>query len=90
MKIRPEHYAHLRNALAPFAAEIPTIRAGILAEGKAKDVEMRLRWDLTYRANLTSWICKNIYDYCDDTHVDTALRAIMREIEVTPAPEPCS
>lgn len=89
MKIRPEHYAYLRDALAPLAPEIPERRAAITAEGRAHDVEKRLRWDLLYAARLTPWICDTLYVYeVNDEHIDTALRAILKEIEVAPAAEP--
>ena len=31
---------------------------------------------------LTPWICDNLYSYLDDSHVDTALRAIVRELDL--------
>ena len=36
----------------------------------------RYRWDLLYGAKLSHWICENVYDYLDDSHIDTAVRAI--------------
>ncbi len=85
MKINAEHYSHMRNAIARIATpeKIAAHRQFIVNEGKAKDVEKRLRWDLSYYAGLTPYICDNVYAYADDSHVDTALRAIVREL--TPA-----
>jgi len=81
MKIRPAHYAFIRNAFATVPAEtITKHRAFIVKEGKAKDIEKRLRWDLAYSLNLSTWLCSNVYDYADDSHIDTALRSIMREL----------
>jgi hypothetical protein len=80
MKITPTHYAHLKNAIAPFASVIDAMRADILAAGKAKDPEKRLRWDLTYKADLSNWICANLYGYLDDSHIDTALKKIVAEL----------
>lgn len=81
MKIQPEHYAYIRDALAALGAEtVNTTREFIAQEGKAKNPEMRLRWDLSYRANLSRWFCDNVYSYANDDHIDTALRAIMREL----------
>lgn len=80
MKIKPKHYAYLKAKLAPFAGEIEKRRAAIIQEGRAKDVEKRLRWDLMYAAGLTGWLCDEIYKYADDTHFDTALRKAMSEI----------
>ena len=80
MKITPEHYAHMKTAIAPFASVIDAMRADILATGKAKDPEKRLRWDLTYKADLTKWICANLYSYADDSHIDTVLKKIVSEL----------
>lgn len=51
-------------------------------EGKAKDIEKRLRWDLSYAAGLTTFFCDNIYKYADDTHIDTALRSVMKQLNI--------
>ena len=83
MKIKPEHYAYIKSAVAlNFTAEyVASRRAAIVAQGKAKDVEMRLRWDLTYLApGLSQWLSDNVYPYANDNHIDTALRSIMREL----------
>ena len=87
MKIQPAHYAHIKTAIGE-TLELATAngyslaihRDNIVAEGKAKDVEKRLRWDLAYSANLSKWLCDNVYSYADDSHIDTALRSIMREL----------
>jgi hypothetical protein len=80
MKIQPAHYAFMKAAIGAFTSEdVASRRQAIVAEGKAKDVATRLRWDLSYAANLTPFICKHVYPYADDSHVDTALRQIMRE-----------
>ena len=81
MKIQPAHYAYMKQAIENFSAKwVEAHRAEIIREGKARDVEMRLRWDLSYRANLSQWLSNNVYTYANDTHVDTALRSIMREL----------
>lgn len=49
--------------------------------GVGKDTAKRHRWDLCYAARLSPWICANIYSYADDTHIDTALRSIVSELE---------
>lgn len=82
MKIETEAYEHMKRQIALIgAAKIKAHRQFVINEGKAKDVEKRLRWDLSYYAQLTPFICDEIYPKgCDDSHVDTALRQIMREI----------
>ena len=82
MKIETEAYEHMKRQIALIgAAKIKAHRQFVINEGKAKDVEKRLRWDLSYYAQLTPFICKEIYSKgCDDRHVDTALRQIMRDL----------
>ena len=82
MKITPTHYQHMKAAIAAIAtpAKVAAHRQFILNEGKSKDVEKRLRWDMSYYSGLTPYICDNVYSYADDTHVDTALRQIMLEV----------
>lgn len=82
MKIKPEHYTHMRDTIrAAFTPEqVQAHRDAIISEGKAKDVEKRVRWDLSHAAKLTPWVCANLYSYMDDSHIDTALRAIVREV----------
>ena len=82
MKISPNHYQHMKAAIAAIATpvKIAAHRKFIVNEGKAQDVEKRLRWDMSYYSGLTPYICDNVYSYADDTHVDTALRQIMREL----------
>lgn len=82
MKIKPEHFEKLKSELATFSKEkIAAHRKFIINEGKSKDVEKRLRWDLLYYRNLSAWVCDNIYPYADDSHLDTALRQIMKGLE---------
>lgn len=80
MKMKLEHYYYLKNAMAINAQYIPQYKAHIAAEGKAKDPEKRLRWDLAYLSGLTPWICENLYPYLNDQHIDTALRSIVKEL----------
>jgi hypothetical protein len=81
MKITKEHFAYMKAAIEPLADGIPSLRQAIIIEGRAKDVEMRLRWDMVYKARLNPWICDNLYSYMNNDDIDTALRTIMREIE---------
>lgn len=81
MKIKPGHYAHIVSAFRPFADKIPAHREALKSDSRVKDLEKRLRWDVSYAAKLTPWICAELYPYLDDNHVDTAFKAAMREIE---------
>jgi len=80
MKIKPEHYEYMKAAIGRLSSDIPRQRDFIQREGKAKDPDKRLRWDMLYLAGLTNWICTYLYPYANDDHIDTALRSIMKEI----------
>lgn len=84
MKIRPEHYEHMKAAIAPLMHLVPAHREFVIAEGKARDVEKRIRWDLCYKAGLSSWMSSTLYGYVHDSHIDTALRNIVAELQVAP------
>ena len=87
MKVRPEHYLHMRDAILAISDRIPEMRAAISRDPRVKDAEMRLRWDCFSAAGLTGWACRSVYSYADDTHIDTALRGIMREVGARARPE---
>lgn len=80
MKILPEHYQYMKAAIVKIATpeKLAAHRQFIMNEGKSGDIEKRLRWDLSYYAGLTPWICANVYKYANDTHIDTALKAIVK------------
>jgi len=80
MKIKPEHYDYMRRAIAALPAEtIESIRRNAATDPRVRDLNMRVRWDVSYAAGLGRWLCDNVYPYADDTHVDTVLRRIVRE-----------
>lgn len=71
MKIKQEHIKYIQTAIckdgsAPYLQEY--ISNGLTAK--------RWRWDLLNRANISKWICENIYPYANDDHIDSALRHI--------------
>ena len=72
MKIKPEHLEYMRKAIAA-NSKAPT-RATYKAEGLSA---MRWRWGIASQSGLIPFICKELYEYLDDTHVDTALRHIL-------------
>lgn len=88
MKIKPEHYSVLLESIRPLADKLPAHREFIRKEGKSKDVEMRLRWDALWASKIDGkascfWISNVLYkDGLNDSHIDSALRAVMRELKV--------
>ena len=83
MKIKKEHLDAIDLAIGTMSADkIEKHRAFITAEGKAKDIEKRLRWDLLSATLGSGWICREIYPYANDEHLDTALRNAMGKIKL--------
>lgn len=76
MKIHGDHLAHLRATIEPL--DTKERRAAYVAAGLS---DKRYRWDLTYAAGLTPWICDTLYPYCNDDHIDTALRRIVPPLD---------
>lgn len=85
-KIKPEHLAQLRAGILALVNDKPEAvrlhHETIKSDARVRDVALRFRWDLLNAAKLTELLCREIYGYANDTHVDTALRAIMKEIQV--------
>lgn len=85
MKIKKEHYEHMENAIKEtikkhggMAFLISQYETGQFVNAeKTKDLSKRFRWDLFHAAGLTKYACDVLYNYMDDTHIDTALRAIV-------------
>ncbi len=72
----------MKAAIVALGADaIAAHRESIRHEKSVRDLAMRLRWDLLYIAVPVRWICDNLYPYLDDSHIDTALRAIMGEVQ---------
>lgn len=72
MKIKAEHLEHLKKVLKPL--DTTEWRAKCRELGHTN---MRYRWDLTYHAKLSRWICDNLYAYLNDEHIDSALRSFI-------------
>lgn len=80
MKIKPEHYQHMLEAIRPLAPRLAEHREKLKGDPRVKDIEKRVRWDAFNAAGLTRWSCDTLYPYLNDDHIDTALRTIMKEI----------
>lgn len=82
MKMIPEHYAVIKKAMQEKAFLLPAIKLSINGGKRPKDMEMRIRWDLFNATELLKWQCDVLYGYLDDTHIDTALKSIMKELNL--------
>lgn len=80
MKIRPEHVAHIRAAVAKFDTDFH--RSRYVAAGLS---DKRFQWDCLHAAGLTPWVCSTLYQYLNDDHIDAALRAVIKPLQREPA-----
>ena len=78
MKVKPEHYEYMRDAMA---LALDSLSSEHVSRFRANFSEKRFRWDLARGANLIRFMTCYLYEYCNDTHIDTALRAIIRELD---------
>lgn len=82
MKVRPDHYQKmLENLRAVDKATIIQHARVVLHSGKFKDYQKCMRWHMVRLACLTPFIADTLYQYCNDDHIDTALRQAMLELE---------
>ena len=81
MKINPQDYDDLKTAIVDIVGnrKVADIWANYQANGLS---EMRFRWDLVWSVpNIVRHpIFDRMYKYAHDSHVDTALRRIVKEI----------
>ena len=78
MKIEKPHYDRMRDAVFSVLPCMPTAQEYV-DQGIGKDPGIRHRWDALYKAGLGTFLHENVYPYADDSHIDTALRAIVAE-----------
>ena len=75
MKIQPEHFQHMKDAIESTMQRVP------VEQYKAANPtfsDKRIRWDYWRASGLLTWTCDTLYKYMNDEHIDTALRAIVK------------
>lgn len=77
MKIKPEHYEHMRAAIAPI--DTNETRAAYIAAGRNTT---QYQWDLLCAAKLMPWLCDTLYPYLNDSHIQTALNKIVAPLSI--------
>ena len=82
MKITATHYKVLENGIkekhTDMLANHTQDYTKYLAAGYS---DKRIGWDLLHAAKLTPFVCDTLYKYLNDTHIDTAVLAIMKTIK---------
>lgn len=75
MKIKPEHYETLKENAIPF---LNSYNFTLYREKGLS--HKRFRWDACcYMPGMINFICETLYEYLDDTHIDSAFRKITRD-----------
>ena len=82
MKMKPEHFNYILNKIKQLNMNIKSHREFLIKEDKAKDIEKRLRWDLFWAAGLHTYTRDILYKYINDDHIDTALKNVVRKLEM--------
>ena len=82
MRMPLDLYEELENKILALDWDIAAYRQRLIKEGRSRDVEKRLRWDMMWAAVSSTWVCDNIYKQgMHDSHIDTALKKIVRSME---------
>jgi hypothetical protein len=84
MKISTEHYEKLSTVINEVLSVhngdgelVACYESGKFARAdKVKDLQKRFCFDVLYGSGLQSFVCKELYEYLDDTHIYTALKSI--------------
>lgn len=81
MRIKPEHFEHMKREIDRVIAANPSIvqdyaRGNFPRSDRTRDLQKRFCWDLLYTAGLLSFVCKTLYTYMHDEHIYTALLRI--------------
>lgn len=80
MKIKPEHYEKLEQAMKLIMEKHPAKEYR-----DAGHSEKSYRWDVLRATGLMRWVCDTLYPYANDDHIDTALRRITKASQRPPA-----
>jgi len=81
MKIKPEHFEHLKTEINKTLEKYPNIveeyeNGNFARAEKVKDLQKRFCFDLSYGSGLNRFICDTLYTYINDDHLYTALKKI--------------
>jgi hypothetical protein len=82
MKIASTDYNKMKKAItdkldATPKQDLDTYLTTLKEDSRVKDINVRFRWDILHASRFN--IC-SLYHYMNDTHIDTALKAIMKEL----------
>ncbi len=86
MKIKPEHFEHLKTEIEAILSKYDRVvdeyeRGQFPRSEKVKDLQRRFCFDVLFGAGLSRWVSDNLYPYMNDDHLYTALKAICPKLE---------
>ena len=79
MKMSIEHYNYIKNQINNLEREKVIAHKNLKL---GKDIDKRFRWDLFQAAKLSHFACDHLYSYLNDNHIDTALKQVVKELEL--------
>ena len=83
MKIKPEHYDHMKSAINLIdRRKIFEHAEQLKNDPRVKDIKVRLLFDIFYAAGLSKYACDCLYSYASDEHILTALKQIQKELHI--------
>ncbi len=87
MKIKPEHYNHMERMIHLTVTNIghdklQAHKDSLKDDERVKDINKRFRWDICHAAQLNQFMCEELYEYLNDDHIDTALRQVIKNLEL--------
>lgn len=71
MKMKSEHYEALKRAVDDVIRRKPEWRQAYINQGLSMT---RYRWDVFHASGIAINSWREVYEYCNDDHIDTALR----------------
>lgn len=49
---------------------------------KAGHTDLRFRWDMFWYLKNSAWVCRELYPYLTDDHIDSAIVKIFKELDI--------
>ena len=81
MKMTEEHYKYFKNEISKLnRQQCLALFDTLKSNPKVKNIQTAFSFNLMYAANLGNFVCKTLYQYLNDTHIETALKRITQEL----------
>ena len=88
MKITQSHYEHLKTSIDTSVKKLGIDKVSeYYMKLENKDIEcnnakVRIMYDLMKISKLNTFVCDELYKYCNDSHITTALLKIGSELKI--------